>query len=241
MKQLLLFIFLLAFYSTAISQITLTYNNRQFKVTQTSTVKDSAGNSYVYADWLNMLTSGEYSIKPVNPENSQTGFLLIKLSKEEQARRLADSPKPMESNGFMNKKKISPFTAQAMNGMKIDSKELKGKIVVLNFWFIRCPPCRMERPYLNQLVKEYANDKDVVFVAIALDNKADLEIFLKENPFDYHIIPDGGSIAKNNDVNQYPTHVIINKEGKIAFNSVSYSAVTGYWMRKTIEEIKNPH
>lgn len=238
MKRIFLFIVLVAFYYSSSGQISLTYNGKLYRVLQTSTVKDFAGKSYAYTDWLTMLTSGEYDIKPVNPDNIETSFLLVKLSKEEQKRRLEAAPKPIESNGFRNKKKIDAFNEKDMKGIRIDSKELKGKIVVLNFWFINCPPCRNERPYLNQLVKEYAIDSNIVFVAIALDDKPQLETFLKINPFSYHVIPNGGGIAKDNDVDQYPTHVIIDKEGKIVFNTVSYNAVTGFWLRKTIEEIK---
>jgi thiol-disulfide isomerase/thioredoxin len=239
MKRIFLFILLIVFYSSSYSQISLTYNGKLYRVMQTSIVKDSAGKSYSYADWMAMLTSGEYTIKPVNPGNDETDFVLTKLSKEEQKRRLEAAPKPIESNGFRNKKKIDAFSEKDIKGLRIDSKELKGKIVVLNFWFINCPPCRHERPYLNQLVKEYASDSNIVFVAIALDEKSQLETFLKDNPFSYRVIPNGGSIAKENDVDQYPTHVILDKEGKIVFNTVSYNAVTGYWLRKTIEEIKN--
>jgi thiol-disulfide isomerase/thioredoxin len=239
MRKIVVLLFLSIFYLSATGQISLTYNGKLYRVMQTSIVKDSAGKSYVYADWMAMLTSGEYNIKPINPGNSETDFVLTKLSKEEQKRRLEAAPKPIESNGFRNKKKIDAFSEKDMKGLRIDSKELKGKIVVLNFWFINCPPCRHERPYLNQLVKEYAADSNIVFVAIALDDKRQLETFLKENPFSYRVIPNGGGIAKDNDVDQYPTHVILDKEGKIIFNTVSYNAVTGYWLRKTIEEIKN--
>jgi len=239
MKKIVVLLFLSIFYLSATGQISLTYNGKLYRVMQTSIVKDSAGKSYVYADWMAMLTSGEYNIKPLNPGNSETDFVLTKLSKEEQKRRLEAAPKPIESNGFRNKKKIDAFSEKDMKGLRIDSKELKGKIVVLNFWFINCPPCRHERPYLNQLVKEYAADSNIVFVAIALDDKRQLETFLKENPFSYRVIPNGGGIAKDNDVDQYPTHVILDKEGKIIFNTVSYNAVTGYWLRKTIEEIRN--
>jgi thiol-disulfide isomerase/thioredoxin len=239
MKQILLFVVLAIFYTSAIGQLKLNYNNKQYTISQTSIVKDSAGQSYVYKDWLNMLTSGGYDIKPSDPGNNQTSFLLVRISKEEQQRRLAQSPKPPESNAFKSNKKISAFKVQDMSGAEFDSKELKGKIVVLNFWFINCLPCQMERPYLNELVKEYAANDNIVFLAIALDNKPALDSFLKKNPFDYHVIPDGRAIANENKVEGYPTHVILNKEGKIVFSTVSYNAITGYWMRKTIEEIKN--
>ena len=79
---------------------------------------------------------------------------------------------------------------------------------------------------------------NVVFIAVSLDPKLQLEPFLKDNPFNYHVIPEGRAIAEKNKVEQYPTHVILDQEGKIAFNSVSYNAVTGYWMRKPIEELR---
>jgi thiol-disulfide isomerase/thioredoxin len=239
MRQIFILLVLTFFYTSILSQIKLSYNNKLYNVSQTSIVKDTAGQSYVYKDWLNMLVSWEYDIKPSDPGNNQTSFLLVRISKEEQQRRLGQSARPPESNAFKTGKKISAFKARDMHGVEFDSKELKGKIVVLNFWFIKCPPCQMERPYLNELVKEYAANDNIVFIAIALDNKASLDSFLKENPFDYHVIPDGRAIANENKVEGYPTHVILDKEGKIVFSGVSYNAVTGYWMRKTIEEIKN--
>ena len=224
--------------NAANSQISLWYNNKQYLVTQTSEVRDSANKIYTYNDWLSMISSGEYDIKPATPETNPPSYLLRRLSKEEQRLRLVNAPKPTESKAFKDKKKINAFAASDMNGSFFDTKAMKGKIVVLNFWFIRCPPCRMERPFLNQLVDEYAKDSNIVFIAISLDPKTQLQSFLKDYPFKYHVIPEGRDIAENNKVEQYPTHVILDKEGKIAFNSVSYNAVTGYWMRKTIEELK---
>jgi peroxiredoxin len=222
----------------ASSQISLWYNNRQYLVTQTSEVRDSTGKSYQYMEWLGMISSGEYDIAPALPEKNPPAYKLIAISKEEQLKRLQAAPKPVESKAFMGKKKIESFTATDMNGNYYDTKTLKGKIVVLNFWFIRCPPCRMERPFLNQLVEEYKKDTNIVFLAVSLDPKTQLEGFLKEYPFKYHVLPEGRDIAEKNKVEQYPTHVIIDKEGKIAFNTVSYNSVTGYWMRKTIDELK---
>lgn len=81
-----------------------------------------------------------------------------------------------------------PFTVKALDGKTYDITKLKGKAVVLNFWFIGCPPCRQEIPGLNTLVKEYAK-KDVVFLALALDDEKSLNDFLKKTPFTYSIVP----------------------------------------------------
>ena len=238
MKKSFVLFFGIVISISCFSQITLFFNNKTYLVSQTSIVKDASNKRYEYSDWLSMISSGGYDIKPLDPEAKSPEFSLIPLSMEEQASRLAAAPKPIESKAFKDKKKINEFSGYDMNGSFIDTKSLKGKIIVLNFWFIRCPPCRMERPFLNKLVDEYAADSNIVFIAVSLDPKFQLDSFLKANPFKYRVVPDGMSIAGENKVEQYPTHVILDKQGKIAFNTVSYNAVTGYWMRKTIEEIK---
>ena len=236
MKLSIFLLGLLVFGFSASSQITLWANNKQYLVTHQSIVKDSTGKSYQYASWINMLTSGEYDIT-LDKGGKEDHYLLTSVPRDEQKRRLEAAPKPGESKAFKGKKKIESFEAVDIRGRTVNTKNLKGKIVVLNFWFIRCPPCRMERPYLNEIVNEYKKDSNVVFIAVALDPKQDLENYLKDNPFHYQVIPDGRKIAGENKVEQYPTHAILDKEGKIVFNSISYNSVTGHWIRKTINEL----
>jgi len=176
MKYILYILCLSCLSESAKSQISLHYNGKQYLVSQTSIVKDSAQKVYAYNDWLNMISSGEFDILPEDPGNKQSPFILVRLSKEEQIRKLSAAPKPIESNAFRGKKKIEMFQAHDIKGALVDIKSLKGKIVVLNFWFIRCPPCRMERPYLNELVDEYAGDSNIVFIAVSLDPRPQLEM-----------------------------------------------------------------
>ena len=57
-----------------------------------------------------------------------------------------------------------------MNGKKVRVTDLRGKIVVLNFWATWCVPCRAEMPLLVEAEKEYA-PRGVVFVAVSLDDR----------------------------------------------------------------------
>src|SRR5215210_5556853 len=70
------------------------------------------------------------------------------------------------------------FAAVAIDGTKIETAALKGKVIVLNLWFINCPNCREEIEMLNSLVDQYSGNKDVVFVGLAASKKADLQKFL---------------------------------------------------------------
>ena len=64
-------------------------------------------------------------------------------------------PKPNESKYFTTGKSFGKFKTTDMNGNKINTQDLKGKTIVMNFWFINCPPCRTEIPHLNKLVDKY--------------------------------------------------------------------------------------
>jgi peroxiredoxin len=107
------------------------------------------------------------------------------------------------------------FNVTSLDGEKLDLEALRGKVVVLNFWFIGCAPCRVEMPGLNQLASEFKG-KDVVFIAISSDSAEDLRTFLKKNTFGYHIVPEGSKIAQTYELNgAYPTHIVIGRDGRI--------------------------
>jgi peroxiredoxin len=65
--------------------------------------------------------------------------------------------------------KLAPtFDARSLDGEALNLATLRGKVVVLNFWYVSCGPCRVKIPGLNQLVSEFQG-KGVVFIALALD------------------------------------------------------------------------
>jgi thiol-disulfide isomerase/thioredoxin len=238
MKQLLITIFIILFAAVAKSQFSFTYNGREYNVLKTSVFKDSTGKQYNYNEAMLVMMGGEYEILPADTKDASKGFLLSGISKEEQLKRAMAAPKPAETSAFKTGKKFEAFSADDMNGNLVDTKQLKGKVLVINFWFTTCPPCKAERPYLNQIADDYKTDSNVVFIAIALDQKEQLEPYLKEHEFKYNVIPAGKKIADSYKITGYPTQVIVDKEGKVAFHTVSYYYVTDYWMRKTIDELK---
>jgi len=211
------------------------------KLDQNTVVKDESGTVMPYAIWQKILQTGEYSIRPIAQGSAE--FLLYKMSPEEKLKneerkkaRAANLPKPRQSDAFKEGEKFKGEKMTDMNGNKFDLKTIGDKIYVLNFWFINCPPCKMEIPQLNQLVTKYKENKDVVFIAIALDNSSDLKEFLKSLPFNYNIVDDGKYYASKYGVKGYPTHVIIGKDGLIKFSTLGLADNTVYWIEKTIKE-----
>lgn len=199
-------------------------------------VKDSSGTVYPMSIWQPLLLKG-YSLKPENPGQENTAYWLVKLSPEQLKTRMEAMPKPRESQSFTTGKKINLFNAHDINGEKLNLKNLKGKIVVLNFWFVDCRPCRLEIPDLNELVDSFKANDQVIFAAVALDDRTSLEKFLKTTPFNYRIIDNGRFIANSYYVRSYPTHVVIDQEGKVYFHTSGLAANTVYWVKKSIDEL----
>jgi peroxiredoxin len=116
------------------------------------------------------------------------------------------------------------FAALDMNGARVDTAALRGKIVVINLWFVNCPNCIEEIGQLNQLVDEYKGNQDVVFLGLAASPKPLVEKFLAKNPFKYQIIPNAqmiilgkfGTPDKNGEINvPFPMHFMLDRGGKI--------------------------
>jgi thiol-disulfide isomerase/thioredoxin len=111
------------------------------------------------------------------------------------------------------------FSATTLDGAKVDASSLAGRVTVLDFWFIGCPPCRAERPKLNDIVAEFG-DK-VRFVGFALDSTASLKKYLAESPFKYEIVPDSEATSKAFGVDSFPRHMVMDRAGRIVWMSSS--------------------
>lgn len=116
------------------------------------------------------------------------------------------------------------FAALTMDGTKIDNAALRDKVVVYNLWFINCPNCREEIKMLNQIVDQYKDNKDVVFIGLAASRKADLEKFLLKYPFKYQVVPSAemvifsqfGTPNKRGDIDiPFPMHYVFDRSGNM--------------------------
>jgi peroxiredoxin len=131
---------------------------------------------------------------------------------------LADKLKrqPSGTSSPSIKKPAPDFTVKTLDGKEIRLSDLKGKVVILNFWFVGCAPCKVEMPGLNKLTEEFAG-QDIVFIGFALDKADSLREFLKANSFKYQIVAESASIAGQFEVSVFPTHVMINKNGEVEY------------------------
>lgn len=115
-------------------------------------------------------------------------------------------------------RKIAPnFALQLPDGGSLAIEDLRGRVVMLDFWASWCQPCRDEAPALAQVYREY-RERDVEFVGINLwDNPGDAELFLQQQGHEY---PNGidaeGKIAISYGVRGIPEKFFISRDGSIA-------------------------
>jgi thiol-disulfide isomerase/thioredoxin len=109
------------------------------------------------------------------------------------------------------------FSTTTLDGVRIDASIFQNRITVLDFWFFNCPPCRAERPRLNDLVAEFGDT--VRFVGFSTDRPEPLKTYLAGNPFRFEVVPDSEEIARAFGVRAFPTYMIVDRAGKIVWLS----------------------
>jgi thiol-disulfide isomerase/thioredoxin len=120
-----------------------------------------------------------------------------------QADPNSDPSKPME------------FTLSGLSGDKLNLAELKGKVIVFDFWATWCGPCRVQHPLYEKVKQRFRNNPDVVFLSVNTDEDRELvEPFLKDNG--WNVTPyfeDGLSRAFK--VSSIPTTIVVDKGGEV--------------------------
>lgn len=112
------------------------------------------------------------------------------------------------------------FTLTDLHGKTWTLHDLRGKVVLVNFWATWCPPCRKEMPDLDALYQKFKN-QGLVVLAISDEETNKVTPFLTERPVTYPILLDPG--RKVNDlfhIDGIPKSFVYDREGKLVAQSV---------------------
>jgi peroxiredoxin len=124
------------------------------------------------------------------------------------------------------------FSGTAMDGSTIDLNDLRGRVVVMTFWSTRCAICQHEIPKLNQVAQRYYS-RDVVFLALSMENEEKISAFLRKNPFNFQIVPNSfGVVLKYADRDKadsldmgFPSFFLIDQNGVVRHRSSGYDKI----------------
>lgn len=182
----------------------------------------------------------EVLYKKVKGENGFTEYMA------EVQRAMAEGIREELKKKIINQS-APAFTLTNFEGKPISLEDLKGKIVVVDFWATWCGPCKASFPAMQMAVNKYKNDKDVVFVFVHTWEREDAktatvnaEKFIKDNNYSFNVLMDlkNPATGKCKVVTDYgvtgiPTKFIIDKNGSIRFKFVGFSGGNDF----AVEEI----
>ena len=204
------------------------------KITNGIVFKDAQGNilSDTQKDSLVQYMENIQALRRYDQENNNTEYILFQnyedlkgFVPDDTIENLIEENRLRRSGGqgaVLNKRINDQWKDQSLpdgnflqmiDGSVKSFSDFKGKLLVINFWYINCGPCIIEMPYLNDLVNKYQNE-DVQFLALSFDTVSDIKSFLQKTEFIY----EQGSISRSlmyDFTPVSPGHFIVDKDGII--------------------------
>jgi thiol-disulfide isomerase/thioredoxin len=107
-------------------------------------------------------------------------------------------------------------------GNVIELRDWRGKVIVLNFWATWCGPCRAVEPIFERVAAQYRNNQQILFLATSGDEDESLVApYVAREKMQVRVVfADGLDTALG--IQAYPTVVILDREGKVAFRSEGF-------------------
>ena len=110
------------------------------------------------------------------------------------------------------------FASKSDTGRNVRLSELRGKVVLINFWASWCNPCRQELPLLNKIYAQYRAAGFMLLAVNLDDNRKDAEAMLKGLDLRFPTLFDGNkSVAKLYRVDAMPATLVIDRDGRVRY------------------------
>ena len=133
-----------------------------------------------------------------------------------------------------------------LNSFQLEGKlpqELKGQVILLDFWASWCGPCKISFPAMEELNKKYAAS-GLTIVAVSVDEKQEnMQRFLKSMRVSFAVVRDAHhKLVAAADVKAMPTSFLIDRSGKIRFihNGFDREQTMREYVKEIEELLKEP-
>lgn len=133
------------------------------------------------------------------------------------------------------------YLSQASNTLEEFEQEvnqLKGKIVLIDFWASWCIPCKDSFPWLNEIQASYKNQGFTV-LSVNLDaNKKNATEFLQQYPANFPVFYDAkGKVAQAFKLKGMPSSILLNRDGSIVSRHVGFNEQKKHQYQQEIAQL----
>jgi peroxiredoxin/outer membrane lipoprotein-sorting protein len=156
------------------------------------------------------------------PGNAQPQAVSFDWTPPADAKPLAD-PTPAPGGGEnpwasvaaqLEGKAAPDFTLKQLDGKTVSLSDLKGSVVVLDFWATWCPPCRAGLPHIDKVAKERSADGVKIFAVNLQEDATQIQPFMQQNNLTLPVLLDSdGAVAGKYLAESIPETVVIDKKG----------------------------
>jgi len=132
---------------------------------------------------------------------------------------------PFGPGGGASGEKAPDFTLKDIYGKEFSLSDFKGKVVILDFFYINCSACRAEIDELKQIKSKFGAQVVIISISVnPMDTNEALRKFAKEHGINWIVARDTANLADTYGVSAVPTLVIIDKEGYIRYTHVGFTS-----------------
>jgi len=144
-------------------------------------------------------------------------------------------------NDDIKEKASYNFSLEGLDGENLDFRSLKGKTVFINLWATWCAPCIAEMPSIHNLYETYADNEDLVFVMIALENdKQKVKKFIDKKEYKFPVyFPINSQIPKVYKSQSIPTTFVLDSKGYIDYKKIGMANYNSGSFNRYMEKLLN--
>ena len=169
-------------------------------------------------------------------------LLLMWNPQSATARPQDDQQAKIEQSTLIKAGMLAPdFKVEMFDGETIRLSELRGKVVLVNFWATWCPPCREELTYVQADLIDRFKGKDFVFIPISRGEEyGTVAAFRKRMGYTFPMgLDPDQSIFRKFASNYIPRNFLIDRDGRVVLASVGFTKEEFVEMVKLIEKTIN--
>jgi thiol-disulfide isomerase/thioredoxin len=131
---------------------------------------------------------------------------------------------PNKKLGSLAGNQLPVFGLDDFENNRIESKDLKGKVVLLDFWEVWCGPCVVSMPKVQELEKKYAAKGLVVYGMMSEPEQLETaKEMIRKRQITFPMLQSDAGINKTFGITAVPTYIVVDREGVVKFTSEGFS------------------